>query len=144
MSTTASIDADRAHMHPIVELRIRADPGQLPVLRAVAAAITLQHDFDLDAVADVKLAVDEAATRLIMSAVDGAELTCRFQAITPALRISLSTTTRPSPSGGSTRTFGWHVLNSLADSVDVRVDDTPSGDTVTTIDLSVTEGSALR
>lgn len=143
MSTTASIDADRAHIHPIAELRVRADPGQLSVLRAVAAAITLQHDFDLDAVADVKLAVDEAATRLIMSAVDGAELTCRFQAIMPTLRISLSTTTRPSPSDGSARTFGWHVLNSLTDSVDVRVDETGNG-AVTTIDLSVTEGSARR
>lgn len=142
MATTASIDSDRAHTHPIVELRVRADPGQLPVLRAVAAAIALQHDFDLDTVADVKLALDEAATRLIMSAVDGTDVTCRFQAIAPALRISVSATTRPS-STTSARTFGWHVLNSLADSVDVRVDDTPAG-SVTTIDLSVTEGSAAR
>ncbi|WP_068158944.1 ATP-binding protein [Rhodococcus phenolicus] len=142
MATTASIDSDRAHTHPIVELRVRADPGQLPVLRAVAAAIALQHDFDLDTVADVKLALDEAATRLIMSAVDGTDVTCRFQAIAPALRISVSAGTRPS-STTSARTFGWHVLNSLADSVDVRVDDTPAG-SVTTIDLSVTEGSAAR
>ena len=142
MATTASIDSDRAHTHPIVELRVRADPGQLPVLRAVAAAIALQHDFDLDTVADVKLALDEAATRLIMSAVDGTDVTCRFQAIAPALRISVSATTRPS-STTSARTFGWHVLNSLADSVDVRVDDTPAG-SVTTLDLSVTEGSAAR
>ncbi|WP_231611270.1 ATP-binding protein, partial [Rhodococcus sp. CX] len=97
MATTASIDSDRAHTHPIVELRVRADPGQLPVLRAVAAAIALQQDFDLDTVADVKLAVDEAATRLIMSAVDGTDVTCRFQAIAPTLRISVSATTRPSP-----------------------------------------------
>ncbi|MGW0019434.1 ATP-binding protein [Rhodococcus sp. NPDC003382] len=142
MATTASIDSDRAHTHPIVELRVRADPGQLPVLRAVAAAITLQQDFDLDTVADVKLAVDEAATRLIMSAVDGTDVTCRFQAIAPTLRISVSATTRPSPAS-SARTFGWHVLNSLADSVDVRVDDTADG-SVTTIDLSITEGSAAR
>lgn len=142
MATTASIDSDRAHTHPIVELRVRADPGQLPVLRAVAAAIALQHDFDLDTVADVKLALDEAATRLIMSAVDGTDVTCRFQAIAPTLRISVSATTRPSPTT-SARTFGWHVLNSLADSVDVRVDNTPSG-SLTTIDLSVTEGSATR
>lgn len=142
MATTASIDSDRAHTHPIVELRVRADPGQLPVLRAVAAAIALQHDFDLDTVAHVKLALDEAATRLIMSAVDGTDVTCRFQAIAPALRISVSAGTRPS-STTSARTFGWHVLNSLADSVDVRVDDTPAG-SVTTIDLSVTEGSAAR
>ncbi len=144
MATTASIDSDRAHTHPIVELRVRADPGQLPpVLRAVAAAIALQHDFDLDTVADVKLALDEAATRLIMSAVDGTDVTCRFQAIAPALRISVSAGTRPS-STTSARTFGWHVLNSLADSVDVRVDDTPPAGSVTTIDLSVTEGSAAR
>ncbi|MCK8669865.1 ATP-binding protein [Rhodococcus sp. HM1] len=142
MATTASIDSDRAHTHPIVELRVRADPGQLPVLRAVAAAIALQQDFDLDTVADVKLAVDEAATRLIMSAVDGTDVTCRFQAIAPTLRISVSATTRPSPAS-SARTFGWHVLNSLADSVEVRVDDTADG-SVTTIDLSLTEGSAAR
>lgn len=48
----------------------QADADQLSVLRAVAAAIALQHDFDLDTVEDIKLAVDEAATRLIVNSTD--------------------------------------------------------------------------
>ena len=42
-----------------VELRVRAEDGQLPVLRAVAEVIAVLTDFNLDHVSDIKLAVDE-------------------------------------------------------------------------------------
>ncbi|MCF8781570.1 ATP-binding protein [Rhodococcus ruber] len=142
MANTASIDPALERTHPVVELRVRAEPGQLPVLRAVAAAIAIQQGFDLDAVADVKLAIDEAGTRLITRAPEGATLSCRFQAMPPALRISASALTVDGGLTAGSRTFGWHVLNALADSVDVKVDETDEG-SVTTIDVSLTDSSAV-
>ena len=143
MANSASIDSARDHTPPVVELRVRAEPDQLSVLRAVASAIALQHNFDLDAAADVKLAVDEAATRLILGSPDDATLSCIFQKIPGALRIALSAPTVDASAIGQPRSFGWHVLNSLTDSITVSSADSLEG-TVSTIDMSITEGSAVR
>lgn len=143
MANSASIDSARDHTPQVVELRVRAEPEQLSVLRAVAAAIALQHNFDLDAAADVKLAVDEAATRLILGSADDATLSCVFQMVPGALRITLSALTVDATALGQPRSFGWHVLNSLTDSISVSSADSLEG-TVSTIDMSITEGSAVR
>jgi serine/threonine-protein kinase RsbW len=143
MAKSASIDSAREHTPPIVELRVKAEPDQLSVLRAVAAAIALQHDFDLDTVADVKLAVDEAATRLIMNSPADSTLKCCFQATPPLLKISLSAPSSEATQIGQPRSFGWHVLNSLTDSVSVSTENDGTG-TVTTIDLSIAESGAAR
>ncbi|APE10306.1 MULTISPECIES: anti-sigma factor [Rhodococcus] len=139
MAKSASIESARDHNPPVVELRVEAHPDQLAVLRAVAAAIALQHDFDLDTVADVKLAVDEAATRLIMGAPEDAILACSFRAALPLLHISLSAPTNDASAIGQPRSFGWHVLNSLTESISVTSDDSRA-----TIDMSIAEGSADR
>ncbi len=143
MANSASIESARDHTTPVVELRVQADPAQLSVLRAVAAAIALQHDFDLDTVADVKLAVDEAATRLIMGAPDDAMLSCSFQRVPGLLRIALTAPTANSAAIGQPRSFGWHVLNSLTDSISVSSEEHEGG-TVSTIDMSIAEGSTAR
>lgn len=119
-----------------IELRIRADPSQLLVLRTVAAAIAIQENFDLDAIADIRLAMDEACTRLIMRAADGALLICRFRYLDSTLRVAVSTTT----SGigrADQRTFGWHVLNALTDSSDLtQAEDPNSSGFVSTIEFT--------
>lgn len=143
MANSASIESARDLTTPVVELRVKADPAQLSVLRAVAAAIALQHDFDLDTVADVKLAVDEAATRLIMGAPDEATLSCSFQLVPGRLRIALAAPTENAAAMGQPRSFGWHVLNSLTDSISVSSEEREGG-TVSTIDMSIAEGSAAR
>ncbi|UYP18211.1 ATP-binding protein [Rhodococcus sp. Z13] len=139
MAKSASIESARDHTPPVVELRVQAHPDQLAVLRAVAAAIALQHDFDLDTVADVKLAVDEAATRLIMASPDDAMLECAFRAAHPLLHISLSAPAEDASSIGSPRSFGWYVLNSLTESISVTTEDS-----VARIDMSIAESSADR
>jgi serine/threonine-protein kinase RsbW len=144
MANSASADSAHERTHPIVELRVQADAAQLSVLRAVAAAIALQHDFDLDTVEDIKLAVDEAATRLIMNSTDGSTLSCTFEVTVSRVKISLSAPTRTEAPSSQSRSFGWHVLNSLTDSVSVSSDTDGSGATVSTIDLAIIEGSAAR
>ena len=62
------------HSAQSVELRVAATLENLAVLRTLVAAIGTFEDLDFDAVADLRLAVDEACTRLIRSAVPDATL----------------------------------------------------------------------
>ncbi|MEE2059284.1 ATP-binding protein [Rhodococcus artemisiae] len=144
MANSASVDSAHEDAPPTVELRVRADADQLSVLRAVAAAIALQHDFDLDTVEDIKLAVDEAATRLIVNSTDLSTLLCSFQVSPSGVKISLTAPTRTDAPTRQPRSFGWHVLNSLTDSVSVSSGFDDHGGTVSTIDLVISEGSAAR
>ncbi|MFD6897041.1 ATP-binding protein [Rhodococcus sp. NPDC060086] len=144
MAKSASADSAHERTHPIVELRVQADAAQLSVLRAVAAAIALQHDFDLDTVEDIKLAIDEAATRLIMNSTDRSTLSCTFEVTVSRVNINLSAHTHTGTSSSQPRSFGWHVLNSLTDSVSVSSDTDASGATVSTIGLAISKGSAAR
>lgn len=109
-----------------VELRVRADPGQLGVIRAVAATMAAQCNFDLDEIADVRLAADEAASFLIVRAQSNAQLICKFLVEPGRLGMSVCTpigeTVPPSRRG-----FGWHVLTTLTDSVDLEQIPTPNG-----------------
>src|ERR1700760_609068 len=57
-----------------VELRVAAKLENLAVLRTLVAAVGTFEDLDFDAVADLRLAVDEACTRLIRSAVPDSTL----------------------------------------------------------------------
>ena len=69
-------NADNGH-HPSarsVEIRVPAQLENLAVVRTVVAAIGTFEDLDFDAVSDLRLAVDEACTRLIRSAVPNSTL----------------------------------------------------------------------
>ncbi|WP_199430115.1 ATP-binding protein [Qaidamihabitans albus] len=99
-----------------VELRVPADNGQLAMVRMVVQHVAERADFTPDAVADVKLAVDEACTCLISRSLPGSVLGCRFLAGPDALRVTVSCTTR----GGrmpDERTFGWQVMRTVTDSL---------------------------
>src|SRR6187399_2876666 len=61
-----------------IELRLAADLVNLPIVRSVVATIATRADFDLDAIADLRLAVDEACSTLITRAVPGTVMSCRF------------------------------------------------------------------
>jgi serine/threonine-protein kinase RsbW len=84
------------------------------VLRSLAAALALRQDFDLDEVEDVKLAVDELCSALVLRASDGEQLTCRFDAAPHWVGVEASV---PSDSGVPIPrdTFGWRVLATLTD-----------------------------
>ena len=57
-----------------VEVRVSAQLENLAVVRTVVAAIGTFEDLDFDAVSDLRLAVDEACTRLIRSAMPDSTL----------------------------------------------------------------------
>jgi len=97
-----------------VEVRVVAQLENLAVLRTVVGAIGTFSDLDFDSVADLRLAVDEACTRLIRSAVPGATLVVIVDPREDVVVVETSTTcdTYDVVTEGS---FSWHVLSSLTD-----------------------------
>jgi serine/threonine-protein kinase RsbW len=101
----------------VVEIRISARPALIPTIRAVASDLAGRADFDLDAISDLRMAVDEACTTLVaLAAIDGM-LSCKFVLNHAQIEVTVSTAT-PAP-GAEVRTdsFGWRVLQTLADEV---------------------------
>jgi serine/threonine-protein kinase RsbW len=104
-----------------IEVRLGASLSHLPIIRSVAASIAMRADFDLDAIADLRLAVDEACSTLITRAVPESTMVCRFTISDNELRFcgAVSSTKGDAP---STASFGWRVLTTLADSASAWVE----------------------
>jgi serine/threonine-protein kinase RsbW len=105
-----------------VEVRTPASAALIPTIRAVASDLAARADFDLDAVADLKMAVDEACSTVATLALPEDQLRCRLQVdpdrITVAVRLPA-----PALSAIPQDTFGWRVLMTLADEVEVLDED---------------------
>ncbi|WP_372493550.1 ATP-binding protein [Prauserella alba] len=98
-----------------IEVRLGANLTHLPIVRSIAANLAVRADFDIDAISDLRLAVDEACSTLITSAADGSAMRCRFTIESDELRFhgTVPSADREPP---STASFGWKVLTTLADS----------------------------
>lgn len=119
-----------------VEVRVAAEATQLAVLRAVVGDLAMRADFDVDAIADLRLAVDEACSSLVRLAEPAGTLVCRFQASANEIAIAAEVTSVDS-SGPNEDTLSWRVLDALADSLTTSVDPSPNQDGhVVRIDLS--------
>jgi serine/threonine-protein kinase RsbW len=96
----------------------------------MAADLALRMDYDLDAVEDLRLAVDEACATLVLVAADDNRLTVAFETRRSGLHIDAWVPTVEStdvPRDG----FGWAVLQTLVDAVEGRPAtqaDVPGGD----------------
>ena len=99
-----------------VEFRVAARLENLAVVRTLVGAVGTFEDLDFDAVADLRLAVDEACTRLIRSAVPDSTLLLVVDPREDAVVIDASTTCK-SPDILAPGSFSWHVLSSLTDEV---------------------------
>ncbi|MBK1784325.1 ATP-binding protein [Prauserella cavernicola] len=104
-----------------IELRLGASLVHLPIIRSVAANIAMRADFDLDAISDLRLAVDEACSTLITRAVPGTTMVCRFTIDDNELRFR-GAVTSADDEAPSTASFGWRVLTTLADSANAWVE----------------------
>ena len=112
-----------------VELRVVANADQLPVVRAVAETLALLGDFTLDDIADIKLVVDEVCSELIANAVPKADLTCSFVVGDVGMRITTTSLVQDGrvPKSDS---FGWHVLQTLTDSISLSASSVENGSSV--------------
>jgi serine/threonine-protein kinase RsbW len=127
-----------------VEFRVAARLENLAVMRTLVAAVGTFEDLDFDAVADLRLAVDEACTRLIRSAVPGSALVVRAPPHDNAVVIDASTTcaTADILAPGS---FSWHVLSSLTDEVRTfQNGEGPAEGRVFGISMTTRRASSLR
>src|ERR1700739_320354 len=115
--TDAGLRANkRQRGHRAVELHVAARLENLAMLRTLVGAIGTFEDLDFDAVADLRLAVDEVCTRLIRSATPDATLAVVVDPRDDELVVEVSATCDSydvvTPGG-----LSWHVLTSLTDAV---------------------------
>lgn len=141
MSETRRLGSSAADLGTPVEVRVAAELVQLPVLRAMAETITLLSEFNLDEISDVKLALDQVCSDLIADTVEGAELVCRFQLTGDVLCIAVTASTRTAETPDR-QGFGWHVLRTLTDSIEVTHEppDTSNAGYRTTVELAKVKG----
>ncbi len=134
-----AVNKKNGHGARSVELRVAAELENLAVLRTLVAAVATFEDLDFDAVADLRLAVDEACTRLIRSAVPNSEL---LLVIDPprddAVVIDASTTCKSSDVLTPPGSFSWHVLSSLTDEVTTFEDGQGGPDQTQVFGISMT------
>jgi anti-sigma regulatory factor (Ser/Thr protein kinase) len=144
MADVANTDNEQERSGRSVELRIAAQLENLAVLRTLVAAVGTFEDLDLDAVADLRLAVDEACTRLIRSAVPDSTLLLVVDPRDDAVVIEASTTCK-SPDVLARGSFSWHVLSSLTDEVRTFSDgQDPEEGQVFGIAMTARRASSLR
>jgi serine/threonine-protein kinase RsbW len=128
---------DRSAVSHSVEVRVAAEATQLSVMRAVIGDLAMRADFDIDSIADLRLAVDEACSSLIRLAAPSAVLVCRFHAVPDGLAVEAEVVSGDA-TGPRTDSFSWRVLSALTDSVTTSVESTgtPGDGHVVRIDLT--------
>ena len=116
MSEADKQTAPGAHGQP-VEVIVPARLESLVIIRTLVSALGTLEDLDLDAVADLRLALDEACTALIRSSAPNSRLTVTVRPREQDLWISVSV---PCVEDDVLRpgTFSWHVISSLTDDVE--------------------------
>ncbi|MET7276711.1 anti-sigma regulatory factor [Kribbella sp. NPDC005582] len=104
-----------------VRLSIPADGAYIAVPRSVVGNLAARNDFTVDAIDDLRIAVDEACSLLLPQATDGL-LECVFQLDPPQLTVRTSAVV---PDGWTpdTTSFGWTVLTALVETAAVETVD---------------------
>jgi serine/threonine-protein kinase RsbW len=127
-----------------IEVRVAAKLENLAVLRTVVGAVGTYEDLDFDSVADLRLAVDEACTRLIRSATPDATLVLVVSPSDDRLVVDVSAACS-SPDIVIPGSFSWHVLSSLTDDVSTFQDGHgPDDSRVFGISMTTRRASSLR
>lgn len=102
----------------VVEVRIPAAAAQISSVRVVAADLAARQDFDIDAVSDLRMAVDEACATLVPLAEPGSVLSCRFLAGAEQFEVLVTVPVAAPGARIPQNTFGWRVLSTLTDRVE--------------------------
>lgn len=105
----------------IVSLVVPAEGGFLGVLRTATAGLAARLHYPLDRIEDLRIAVDEACAMLLVIAVRGTSLRCRFEIGEEELTIAIDATVKPGASLPGTSSFPWQVLTSLTAHVEAEL-----------------------
>ncbi|WP_137725947.1 ATP-binding protein [Prescottella subtropica] len=139
MTHTCATTAQPDGSAPTLELRAPAESAQLGPLRGVSTALAGQCNMDLDQLADLRLAVDEACSTLLRIAVPDTVIVCRFRLSPDTFRFSAAVTA--TAAGADTpieSRFGWHVLRTLTDTLSVDRDHDHDGGEYVSVTISFT------
>jgi serine/threonine-protein kinase RsbW len=105
-------------MRGTVEVRLPASPAMIPTVRTLTSDLAARADFDLDAISDLRMAVDEASTALVSYVSANQELRCVFVLGPDRIEATVSAVLpNPAPTMLNTAAFGWRILRSLVDEV---------------------------
>ena len=127
-----------------VEVRTSASAALIPTIRAVASDLAARADFDLDAITDLRMAVDEACATLVDVAAPRSELQCTFLVRIDGIEVRAQVRAGAPGAVVSTDTFGWRVLQTLADEVSVLTVPDDGGAPVVGIRLDKLAGDPPR
>jgi serine/threonine-protein kinase RsbW len=112
---------DTAEIRPLrrdeVEVRMVAARGRVPGLRALAADLALREDYDLDAVDDLRLVIDEICAILIADAASGAVMTVRLRIGPDRIEIG-ATVALPGLGEPAVLPLSVRILETLSDEFD--------------------------
>ena len=138
-------DAETLDGMSTVEVRTSATAALIPTIRAVASDLAARADFDLDAISDLRMAGDEACATLVDAADPTSQLQCRFLVRPERIRVHAQVQSAKPETVLSTDTFGWRVLQTLADDVEVFHEPASQGRPATVgIRLDKTAGDVPR
>lgn len=97
-----------------LEVRTAAAADVVPTLRTLAADLAMRLDFDLDAVDDLRMTVDEACSLLVPASSDGV-LHCGFRWGPGRVAVTV-TVLAAEPGPADENSLGWQLLVALATS----------------------------
>ena len=130
MTDQESYDVNAA-VRDVIELRLSPRAETIATVRTVAADVTGRADFDLDAVSDVRMAVDEACNQVARLADPDQLMRVEFRIdFDGCLRVVISAHTDVALGGIDTNGFGWHVLGALTDELETESGAGTNGDEV--------------
>ncbi|MFX0578005.1 ATP-binding protein [Nocardia nepalensis] len=99
-----------------IGVRVPAELEQLTMLRALAETVALIADFAIDEVVDIRLALDEVATSLILEATPGSTLDCEFTYNGNEMFVHVASVAVSESVVGQAG-FGWHIVRTLTQSI---------------------------
>jgi serine/threonine-protein kinase RsbW len=110
-----------AAVRGVIELRLSPRAESIATVRTVAADVSGRADFDLDAVSDVRMAVDEACNQVARIADPDHLMRVVFRVDADGyLRVVISARTDTKQGQIDTSGFGWHALGALTDELETE------------------------
>ena len=106
----------------LVTLTFPATTENVRLARLVTAALAVQGGFGVDQVDDLRIAVDELCTLLVVNASPDAEVTTRFELTDEFLRLEADTLTATERDVFSADELTAHILMATVDRHDIRTD----------------------
>jgi serine/threonine-protein kinase RsbW len=120
-----------AAVRDVIELRLTPRADTIATVRTLAADVSGRADFDLDAVSDVRMAVDEACNQVARLADPNHLMRVVFRIDDDGyLRVVISARAEAGRVAIDTTGFGWHVLGALTDELETECGAGTHGDEV--------------